>query len=319
MEIVFNNPFYLWFLVAIPLLVISHIFTLKYAKKRALKFANFEAIEAVTKRYGIGAPYRGSLKNANLPLLFARTFTLVCLILAASGAVLWYIGETSESDYVLAVDVSSSMLADDFEPNRMEAAKEAAIDFVDSTPKKSKIGIVSFSGTSFVEKELDTNKEDSKEKLKSLNVKKIGGTDIGGAIVTSSNLFGENSDAKTIVLLTDGQANIGLLPQDAAFYANEKRVTVFAIGVGTEEGGAFEGTELLSKLDENTLKNIANQTNGAYYKVSGKDELKQAYAQIAASKRRSLSVDLSFYFLLAALGLLFIEWALVNARYRVIP
>src|SRR3989338_4478169 len=101
MEIIFRNAFYLWFLLAIILLIALHFTTLKYIKRRALKFANFEAIERVTG---------SEIFSKNVLLLYIRLLIVICVILAAAGTTVWYTGKSSNVDYVLAIDASSSML-----------------------------------------------------------------------------------------------------------------------------------------------------------------------------------------------------------------
>jgi len=141
-EITFGNPIYLWFFLSIPALAIVHLIGLKLIKRRALEFGNFAALERVAKRPFI---------PKNYILLGIRIATLSFLILAISGTTFWYFGRSSDFDFVLAIDASSSMLAGDFLPSRLNAAVETAKDFVDSISSRAKVGVVSFAGTSFVE------------------------------------------------------------------------------------------------------------------------------------------------------------------------
>src|SRR3989344_7113566 len=113
MEIVFSNPEYLWGLAFIPVIVLMHFLALNYSKARALKFANFPALARISK--GVGSNY-------NITILIIRILIFALIILAISGTVLVYYGKSASAAYVLAIDASSSMLVDDFEPNRMEAA-----------------------------------------------------------------------------------------------------------------------------------------------------------------------------------------------------
>ena len=136
MEVVFANPEYLWFLLAIPLIIVVHFLALKSTKRRALKFANFETIKRITS---------GEVLSKNLNLLVVRIVILILLALSLAGATYYYTGAASNFDFVLAIDSSSSMLTDDFSPNRIEVAKEAAKTFIDVIPHTNKIAIVSFS------------------------------------------------------------------------------------------------------------------------------------------------------------------------------
>jgi Ca-activated chloride channel family protein len=205
--LIFTNPFYLWLLASIPLLIVTHFFVLGYLKRRAVKFANFEAIKRVT-----GTKFE--LKNVrtiskNRFLLIIRIFVLLFLIFSIAGPVLWYSGQSSEFDFVIAIDASSSMLADDFIPYRLDAARKASSLFVESLKAKTRVGVVSFAGTSFVELDLTDNMKKTEEAINGIRIKRVGGTDIGGAITTSSNLLLREENARVIILLTDGQSTVG--------------------------------------------------------------------------------------------------------------
>lgn len=318
MRLEFTNPVYLWFLLSIPFLIFMHFFTLKHSKGAALKFANFEAIAKVSKEYRLARPFRGFVMNKNIFMLIIRGLTLLFVILSLAGTVFWYTGRSSEFDFVLAIDASSSMLASDLLPNRLEAAKSAASLFVDNVPEKVGVGVVSFSGTAFVEQKITEELEVVKGKIDKLGVKKIGGTDLGGAVVSASNILITSDKSKVIVLLTDGRSNVGITTNEAIDYANSENIVVHTIGVGTEEGGSFSSEELVSTLDETTLNRIASQTKGRFYRAKDEEELNNAYKEIADIKEVELSVELSFAFMMVALLLLFSEWILINTRYKVI-
>jgi Ca-activated chloride channel family protein len=315
--LIFTNPFYLWLLVSIPLLIITHFFVLGYLKRRAVKFANFEAIKRVT-----GTKFE--LKNVrtiskNMFLLIIRVFVLLFLIFSIAGPVLWYSGQSSEFDFVIAIDASSSMLADDFMPYRLDAARKASSLFVESLKAKTRVGVVSFAGTSFVELDLTDNMKKTEEAINGIRIKRVGGTDIGGAITTSSNLLLREENARVIILLTDGQSTVGTPVDEAIEYANKNHVTVNTIGIGTKEGGTFIKGDLLSKLDEPTLIYIAQKTGGKYYKAENEGELSKAFDNISSSAEEKIPINLSMGFMMIALALLFIEWGMINTKYRTLP
>lgn len=316
----FRNPTFLWFLLSIPVLILTHFFTLKYTKMRAFKFANFEALQKIASKAIISAPYGGGMRNRQLGLLGLRLVTLLCIIFAVSGTILWYTGPASSMDYVLAIDASSSMLAKDFSPDRFTAAKDAAKSFIDSTPANTQIGIVSFAGTSVVQKRLTSNKNELKTAIDAMEISQTGGTAVGDAIITSSNLFVNKDIEKGIVLITDGQSNVGMFVEEGAAYAVRDNIAVYTIGVATPEGGIYGNlSEIVLKLDEDTLKFIANATAAGYYKAEDANQLKTAYQTISNITDKKLFTDLTIFLMLGALVMLFIEWSLVNVKYKTIP
>jgi len=315
--LIFTNPFYLWLLVSIPFLIITHFFILKYLKRRAIKFANFEAIKRVTGTKFELRNVRAISKNRFL--LVIRVFILLLLIFSIAGPVLWYSGQSSEFDFVIAIDASSSMLADDLKPYRLDAARKASSLFVDNLKAKTRVGVVSFAGTSFVEQDLIDNMKKTEDVINNIKIKSVGGTDIGGAITTSSNLLLREENARVIILLTDGQSTVGMPVDEAIDYANKNYVTVNTIGIGTEEGGTFIKGDLISKLDEPTLIEIAQKTGGKYYKAENEEELNKAFDDISSSAEEKIPINLSMGFMMIALALLFVEWGMINTKYRTLP
>ncbi len=312
MEISFLHPVYLWFLMSIPLLVMIHFFSLKFTMRRAIMFANFDAI----KRAGKGL-YGGQVLSKNIILLIIRLFTLLLLVLGMAGITIWYQGTASSIDFVLAIDCSGSMLADDFSPNRLEAAKEAAKEFLSSISQKSKAGIISFSGVSYIKKRLDETEKHPKDIVDTIRVEYSSGTAIGDAIITDANMFNDPSRARAIILLTDGQNTVGMPLEQAVAYSQKSKVTINTIGVGTKEGGMME--DMITTIDEDGLKYIASASGGEFFRAASIDELKEAYKEIASTTEQKVSFNLSLVFIMLALALIFLEWALINTRYRTIP
>ena len=313
MAVIFKNPVYLWFLVSIILLIFVHLATLKLYKKKALKFANFEAISRVVGR---------QLLTSNFPVLLMRILILIFVILALAGTTVTYIGQSNDFDFVIAIDTSSSMNADDFTPSRLEAAKEKAINFIDSLSSKTRVGIISFSGVSLINLEITDELLKVKQSIAELTISRIGGTDLSEAIITASTLL-SNTDSeekgKVMILLTDGQSNVGAPIEDAISYANTHNIIIYTIGIGTEQGGKIAGVETSLRLDEETLKQIAEQTQGAYFRAIDEKTLEDAYGQISTSTNKKISLNLTLILMVIALLLLFIEWGMANTKFRIIP
>ena len=318
MEITFSNPVYLFFLVSIPFLIISHFFTMKYLKRRALKFANFEAIKRVTG--GEKSIIKNSIfLSTNVLVLVNRIMVILLLVLAAAGTMLWTTGKISNSDYIITIDSSSSMLADDFEPSRLDAAKEAAVAFIDDLSARAQIGVVSFSGNAFIEQELTGDFGRAKEAIDNIKIRTVGGTNVGDAIITSANLLENSEKSKVIILLTDGRSNVGTPVEEAILYVQEKNIKINTIGVATEQGGRFLRIDAVSRIDEPTLKAIASSTGGSYYPAADKAALIKAFRDATTSSTEVISTKLSFIFLLIALALIFVEWGLISTKYKTVP
>jgi len=308
MEIIFERPEYLWLLFSVPFMIFAHFATLKSVKRRAIKFANFAAIQRVTG---------GELLSNNLFLLITRILILCLFIFSMAGLNLIYNGMASNYDYVLAMDNSNSMIVQDFKPSRFDAARTAAKDFVDKLGPDNYISVLSFSSISKIETQLSNDHLHVKSVVNNIGLSDVGGTDVGQAIVNSANLLLNSDKGKAIILLSDGQSNIGLPINEAVDYANMRGVTVHTIGMGTKEGSEFFGVPLV--LDEETLIYISSNTGGRYYKVENTEELSKAYDELSNLTERKVSQNLSMSFVVLALLLLLYEWILINTKYRTIP
>lgn len=309
MELEFLKPEYLTLLILIPLLIFVHFYSLKRGRRQALKFANFEAIRRVTGE---------AVVSKNVLVLFLRVLIVLFLIFAAAGTTVWYTGNTLDYDVVLAIDASSSMLAEDYSPNRLEATKAALLMYLDNLPGKINVGLVTFSGASFIRVMPTDDIDDVRRAILNLDIETVGGTDLGSAIITSANLLYGHPWPKVIILLTDGQSNIGIPPQDALDYIAEQRMIVHTVGIGTEAGGLIGEIGAAFKLDETTLKDIAAATGGQYFKPVDEQSLRNTFMQISQFEKKPLNKDLSLYLLIAAILLMIIEWALVSTKYKVI-
>jgi len=316
--VAFTNPSYLWILTIVPVLVVVHFITLKQSRADVIKFANFEAIERVAKGDILGNPYKGMLRNKNLGLLLLRALIYCMLIFAAAGITILYVGRASDFDYVFAIDASSSMLADDFSPSRFEAAKQAASSFIELVPKGAKIGIVTFASTSIIELRLSDERNEVLEAMQEIELHSSGGTAIGDAVVTAANLFQANK-SKMVILLTDGQGNVGLAPELAIQYARKNDIVVQTIGVATEKGGSVPFLNLTSRLDEELLRKVAKETGGNFFLAQDTAALTEAFRQIASANEKNLSVNISWIMLVIAISLLGFEWILINTMYKTIP
>ncbi|HJX05904.1 MAG TPA: VWA domain-containing protein [Candidatus Nanoarchaeia archaeon] len=317
-KLTFENPIFLWYLLSIPLLIYTHFYLFRHAKVKAMQFANFEALKRVTGE---------RLITKNIIILTLRVLTLTCVIMAATGAVFWYEGMVNENDFVIAIDVSASMTAQDVLPTRFDAAKNAALEFVDKLESKSNIGIITFSGTTLIETTLIDNKATVKKTIENLEITKTGGTDISGAIITGTNILLSSEKGKAIILITDGSNTVGAFiegsVENSIEYAQKNHVIVHAIGVGSESGPIGylpEYYNISAMYNENTLLKISNSTGGYYFKAMDEATMSQAYKEISRTADKGfIPVKLSHGLILTVLILLFLEWGLISTRFRRIP
>ena len=306
MIVAFSRPVYLVLLVLIPAIILVYFISLKSKKVRAIKFANFDALARIK---GV------DILSKNISSIILTILLILCLVFSLSGLTIYRELSASEFSFVIAIDSSKSMEANDFSPTRLEAAKSTARSFVDSLVLGSRVGIISFSGNSFIETPLTDDKIIIKQSVSQIPLSSIGGTDIYEAVLTSSNLL-EGEKARAVIVLSDGQLNIGTI-DDLIAYANQRNIVVNTIGIGTTAGG--ETSFGLSKIDEDSLKAIAYNTGGKYFLATTPQEMTSQFNQILDSKFQKVPLDLSQYLVLAALVLVIIEYAIINTRFQSIP
>lgn len=306
MELVFLFPRYLLFLFIIPFFVLIHFVSLKGYRTRALRFANFEAIARIK---GV------DFYSKNLIVLLLTCFLLIIVVFTLSGLTLRTEIEASSFSFVIAIDSSASMGADDLNPSRLESAKETALQFVRQSSIGTDFGVISFSSAALIEQEVTDNKDLVSSGIKNIKISSAGGTNLYDALILGANTL-RGYDSKSMILLSDGQANIGNL-QDAIDYANDNNLIVHSIAIGTSEGG--ESVYGSTKIDEESLQAVSYNTKGSYFKVTDNIELNNAFSKIAESKKKKVSINLSNYLLLLSIILIVIIYYLANSRYRTIP
>jgi len=198
-------------------------------------------------------------------------------------------------DIILVIDISSSMLAEDFKPNRLEAVKEAALNFIANRPE-DRIGLLVFAGETFIQCPLTTDKQVLSSLLKDIRIaeKEYDGTAIGMAIANATNrLRDSKAKSKVMILLSDGSNNAGELdPITAADLANQFDIKIYTIGAATDQSLTYiPGVgRMINEIDEETLIEIAKETGGEYFRAKDKDMLSEIYAQIDSMERTEIEV-----------------------------
>ena len=198
-------------------------------------------------------------------------------------------------DIILVIDISSSMLAEDFKPNRLEAVKEAAQKFI-SNRQGDRIGILVFAGETFIQCPLTTDNNVLSSLLKDISIaeKEYDGTAIGMAIANATNrLRDSKAKSKIMILLSDGSNNAGELdPITAAGLASQFDIKIYTIGAATDQSLSYiPGVgRMINEIDEKTLIEIANETEGKYFRARDKDMLSEIYKQIDSMERTEIEI-----------------------------
>ena len=276
----FLNPEFLWLLILIPLLAVWVFFV----RKRDAAVLTVPSIK--------GFKTKSSILSKLKPILgLLRLLALAAIIVALARPRNVSVSKKTKSnkgiDIVMAIDVSASMLARDLKPNRLEALKKVAVDFVDRRPN-DRIGIVVYAGESFTQTPITSDKGIVKRTISSLQWGQLdGGTAIGMGLGSGVNRLKESkAKSKVIILLTDGVNNSGNIdPRTATELAKELGIKVYTIGIGTNGMADFPWskdprTGLLNfrkqqvEIDEALLKDIAKQTNGKYFRATDNETLK---------------------------------------------
>lgn len=329
-------PQFLWLLLAAPLLVLLYVWLMRRKKKLALRYASLSIV-----REAMGV--RQNVRRHIPPFLFL--LAMVAMLVAAARPMAVVMLPSNQQTIILAMDVSGSMRAADVLPNRLVAAQEAAKSFLKELPRHVKVGIVAFAGSANVAQLPTTNREDLVTAIDSFQLQRATAT--GNAIVVSlatlfpdagidvSN-FGPQSSRQrgvpleqagkgpqkeftpvapgsytsaAIIMLTDGQRTTGVDPLDAAKVAAERGVRVYTVGIGTVDGETigFEGWSMRVRLDEETLKAIANKTQAEYYYAGTAADLTKVYNTLSSRltvEKKETEISALFALGAAALALL---------------
>ncbi len=323
------NPEYLWGLIALPLVILWYVYKRKFQQAR-LTISSTKGFEGV----------RSNLARFQ-PLLFVfRICALALVVLALARPQTLDISSRTKTnkgiDIVMAIDVSSSMLAQDLKPSRLNALKEVAADFIDDR-QNDRIGLVVYAGESYTKTPITSDKRIVKNALRSIRYDGVinDGTAIGMGLATAVNrLKDSRAKSKVIILLTDGVNNSGFIePKIAAELAVEFQIKTYTIGLGSSgtakapigvlPNGKFQYGLTKVEIDEELLKAIADDTGGLYFRATDTKKLKDIYNEINKLEKTEVE-EFKYYnyqekyriLILIALGLLFAEWILKNTIFR---
>jgi len=323
------NPEYLWGLIALPLIIVWYVYKRKLQQAR-LTISSTKGFEGV----------RSNLARFQ-PLLFVfRICALALVVLALTRPQTVDVSSRTKTnkgiDIVMAIDVSSSMLAQDLKPSRLNALKEVAADFIDDR-QNDRIGLVVYAGESYTKTPITSDKRIVKNALRSIRYDGVinDGTAIGMGLATAVNrLKDSRAKSKVIILLTDGVNNSGFIePKIAAELAVEFQIKTYTIGLGSNgtakapigvlPNGKFQYGLTKVEIDEELLQSIADDTGGLYFRATDTKKLKDIYDEINKLEKTEVE-EFKYYnyeekyriLILLALILIVLEWIGKNTIFK---
>ncbi|HDZ40834.1 MAG TPA: VWA domain-containing protein [Bacteroidetes bacterium] len=290
----FANPGYLWLLLIIPLMVIFYILR-QHKTSPSLTFSSVQRLSDMPKSA------RFYLRHLLFAFRMIIIAILIIIIARPQSTDYWEDVSTEGIDIVFAMDISSSMLARDFKPDRLEAARNVATEFISGRPY-DRMGLVIFSGESFTQCPLTTDHAVLINLMREMQSGMIeDGTAIGLGLATAVNRI-KDSDAKSkvIILLTDGVNNMGeIAPVTAAEIARTMGIRVYTVGVGsrgvapypvqTPAGIRYRNMQV--EIDEEVLREIADMTGGKYYRATDNESLDKIYREIDQLEKSKINVQ----------------------------
>ena len=299
-KLTFLNPEFFWLFLLIPLAVIW-LFYKRNQQVATLKVSSIKGFEGNSSLLVRFKPYLSVLR------LIALSSIIIALARPRTVDISNRTKTTKGIDIVMAVDVSGSMLAKDLKPNRMEALKRVAADFVQERPN-DRIGLVVYASEAYTKTPVTSDKAIVGEAIKSIKYDNVlqDGTGIGMGLATAVNrLKDSKAKSKIVILLTDGVNNAGFIePETAADIAKQYGIKVYTIGLGSN--GMAESPYALGangqllfqmmkvEIDEQLMKNIARKTDGKYFRATSNDKLAAIYDEINKLETTEIE-ELKFY------------------------
>ena len=327
-NLTFNNPEFLWLLILLPFFFFWS-YNFNKLKSSSLKISSIK-----------GFNYK-SIKIKILPILdVLRYIAIIMLIVAISRPQIIDVSTQTKTskgiDIVIAVDISSSMLAQDLKPNRLDALKSVAKEFINDRVS-DRIGIVVYAGESYTKTPVTSDKAVIVRSLDEIKFDGIieDGTAIGMGLATAVNrLKDSKAKSKVIILLTDGVNNAGFIdPNTAADLALSFGIKTYTIGLGSNgnalapiainPNGTFRFGLTKVEIDEKLLESIAKQTGGLYFRATDNEKLKDIYQEINKLEKTEVeefkysnAQEMYRFFVLISFSLVFLEWVLRSSIFK---
>ena len=323
------NPNYMWLFLLFPLIIVWYFLTSKKVQP-VLKISSIR-----------GFQQKSSFLAKVQPLLFVlKLLSLSLIILALSRPQTMDVSTRTKTnkgiDIVMAIDISSSMLAQDLKPNRLSSLKRVASSFIDDRIS-DRIGLVIYAGESYTKTPITSDRTIVKNALRDIRYDGIieDGTAIGMGLATAVNrLKDSRAKSKVIILLTDGVNNSGFIdPKIASELAVEYQIKTYTIGLGSNgtarapvgilPNGKFQYGLTKVEIDEALLKTIAKNTGGLYFRATDNKKLEEIYSEINKLEKTEVE-EFKYYnynekfrpLILVALALILIEWLARNTLFK---
>jgi Ca-activated chloride channel family protein len=328
-KVTFLNPEFFWLFLVIPFAV-AWLFWKRNQNATSLKISSLQGFKDSTSILAKLKPVLAVLR------LVALSSLIIAMARPRTVDVSNQTKTTRGIDIVMAIDVSGSMLAKDLKPNRMEALKKVAANFVDERPN-DRIGLVVYASEAYTKTPVTSDKAVIQDAINSIKYDRVlqDGTGIGMGLATAVNrLKDSKAKSKVIILLTDGVNNAGFIePETASDIAKQYGIKVYTIAIGTNgmaefpyaiaPNGQFLFQMMQVEIDEQLLRSIAQKTDGNYFRATSNSKLAEIYESINKLETTEIE-ELKFYdydekyrpFVWLALGLLLIELGLRNTVYR---
>jgi Ca-activated chloride channel family protein len=322
----FAHPGFFWLFILVPLVVAWYI----WRDEKLQGSLSMSSLRGFSFPISRGIP---ALRHAGIVLRILALSALIVALARPQSSLSWSNSTTEGIDIIIASDISGSMLAEDFKPNRLEAGKNIAIDFIKNRPD-DRIGLVIFSGESFTQCPLTIDHDVLVNLYADIKNGMItDGTAIGMGLATAvSRLKSSEAKSKVVILLTDGSNNSGSIPPiTAAEIAKQFGVRVYTVGLGTngyapypvQTSVGIQYQRMKVDIDEGTLSKIAGITGGKYFRATNNEALKEIYTQI--DKLEKAKIDVTQYrrktemflpWAIIALVLLSLEFLLKNTLFK---
>lgn len=328
-KITFLNPEFFWLFLLIPLAIVWLVWK-RNQQSATLKMSSLQGFKGTESLLTKLKPGLDVLR------LLALSFLIVAMARPRTVDISNKTKTTKGIDIVMAIDVSGSMLARDFKPDRMQALKSIAADFVDERPN-DRIGLVVYASEAYTKSPVTSDKAIIQDAIRSIKYDNIlmDGTGIGMGLATAVNrLKDSKAKSKVIILMTDGVNNAGFIePDTASDIAQQYGIKVYTIGIGTNgmaespyalgSNGQLIFRMMKVEIDEQMMRSIARKTGGKYFRATSNDKLAQIYSEINKLETTEIE-ELKFYdydekfrpFVLLAGFLLLLEIGLRNTVYR---